>query len=296
MYVALCLRWERLLAAGSLVLSGGTYTWTATAVDDALVDGANTGTNYGSDTLMKIDQTSAPFKKFYMRFDLPDNAQFTSTNLVQALLTLTVDSNVVNSNTKMTNKRTRIYGLYEVYDTWAENTITWNEALGTFANVKAGLGDQKYFNKSNGTACLDGNATDTYYNYYITNGVPATYVAEDYWQNTNPWPYTCSFGLITATTSGSGYGVTTPQQTDGAGSSHGGGDTTINFRELIYDDTDNSLTLMVGPNNGWEALYSSDANVAASSKPTLTITFVPEPATLTMLCLGGLALIRRRRS
>lgn len=252
-------------AGGTLTLSGGTYTWTATPTADATVSDldSNQNDNYGDANFLYVDPGSTPLRKSYMRFDLPtaeagyDFTNMPVSNVVQALITVTVNADANNdSNTIQQNKRVRAYALNEYYDTWAENTITWNNSLGSFGNVKAVMDQKKYFIKKNDNVTeIDPN--DPWYNYYITNGIPATYLAEITWQNVNPWPDTDTFGLVIATTSGDSngyhYGTSTVQKTDGGGDAN-----VVNFLDIIAGDTDSSITIMLGPNNTWQALYSKE--------------------------------------
>jgi hypothetical protein len=63
--------------------------------------------------------------------------------------------------------------------------------------------------------------------------------------------------------------------------------------DLVQTDTDDAITLLLAANH--RTYFQSREAGNEVDRPTLVIQFVPEPATLTVLGLGALGLIRRRR-
>ena len=322
---------------GPMGASGGTFTWTVTASADATVSEFTPGqanTNYGSDHFLYVDKKwntdsgkyDIPYRKFYMRFSMPGEYYFSGiqgydpngnkiSNISQAIMKLTYDANL-DSNVLLdptqdgtygkgywnSQSKTRLYGLVQSYDTWTENTITWNNSLSNYGNARDGYG--KYYLASN-SDCNDANANG-YPNYLDANHspvIPTMYLAETGWRIWDPnAPHVDYFGLVKPTgkpsTDPNYWGTTGPNDGNSMVQKTGLGDANLpNFLDLIANDTDHQVTMMFAINFMWPGVYSKEGAPDEASLPTMTITWVPEPATISLLILGfGAVVMRRRRS
>ena len=80
-----------------------------------------------------------------------------------------------------------------------------------------------------------------------------------------------------------------------------GFDAAVDTWEELFDNwtdgTSNGLVLYnEGAGNTGEQVFYSSEDATASNRPTLIVTIVPEPGSLALLGLGGLAILRRRRN
>ncbi len=295
--------------AGSLVLSGGTYTWTATPTADARVDQTATDTNYGTENRLETVPPSRLAdanpdehgQKSYIRFDLPSSSFLTAANVVAASLKLTAEADANTGYHDMNTKQIRLWALREYYDTWAEDTITYKKGLQSYGSVSghAPSDKAKYFIYT--SADLDPN-----YPYPVNEpidpndpngpkkGYPTMEIMQGYWVNEAKMNTVRSvtWDLLHTNSADANGAYTNAVIT--AGDEWDGNDSIANFLDLVGLDTNDSISLMLGANH--MTYYQSREAASAGDKPTLVIQFVPEPATLTVLSLGALGLLRRRRS
>jgi hypothetical protein len=316
-------------ANAGLTLSedGGTFTWTTTPSADALVDQLNMTTNYGTVNRLETlpPRTLTPFEgeKSYMRFGLPTSEVYgnaasylTAATVVGASLRLTAqpDCNTTykdfNSLGDPANRggSLRLWSLREYYDTWVEsgdpgldgNVITYSSSLSKFGSVSinAASGKRKYFIYTttdvdpaypyDPNAPIDPNDPNG-----PKKGWPGMEIIQGYWVDGVSFNTVRSvaWDLLHAT-SNDANGARTSMVVS-AGDSWDGNTNQANILDLINRDTDESITFMLAANH--KTWYQSRENNEVD-RPTLVIQFVPEPATLTVLGLGALGLIRRRRS
>lgn len=82
-----------------------------------------------------------------------------------------------------------------------------------------------------------------------------------------------------------------------AANGNGGAQSSFSSQELVdflNADTDGLVTLMFKENSGGY-LRGSTKEESIADAPTLQLTYTPEPATMGLLSIGGLALLRRKR-
>ncbi len=262
------------------------------------VDQTATNTNYGTENRLETVPPSRLAdanpddhgQKSYIRFDLPTSSFLTAANVVAASLKLTAQADANTGYHDMNSKELRLWALKEYYDTWDEDTITYYNSLQYYGSVSghAASDNAKYFIKS---------ATDIDPNFPYdpnVNGYPGTEVIRGKWVDEAHMNAVRSVTWnLLQTTSADGNGA----QTTWANTSGGGWDpntSQVQMKDIIATDTDDSFTFMLGANH--MTYYQSLEAGTAGDRPTLVIQFVPEPATLTILGLGALGLLRRRRS
>ncbi len=277
-------------AGGMLTLNGGTYTWTAIASADALVDLADMNTNYGDVNRIEtrpLNLDAEVFaKKSYLRFDLPNNMDMVAANAVAYSLKLTAQADANSSYHNFAGRELRVWALSEYYDTWGENNITYRSALEYYGNCSSNVANSEYFIK-------DWNDIDPNYPYDPdANGWPGMPVIRGSWVDANHFDTARSvtWNLLNATPN-TGLGSTNYVYTAGGWSPD---PNTKNFLDVIALDTDQSISLLLC--SQYTMYFQSREAPDEADQPTLVIQFVPEPATLTVLGLGALGLLRRRRS
>jgi hypothetical protein len=307
---------------------GGTFTWTITPSADALVDQLNMTTNYGTvnrlETLPPRSLTPFEGEKSYIRFGLPTSEVYgnaasylTAATVVGASLRLTaqVDCNDFNSDGN-NGGSLRLWALKESYDTWVEsgnpgldgNVITYTSALSKFGSVSkdAPSGNKKYFIKSGGSWNPGNTNNDIEYAYNanyldpadpnksVTSSLlPGMEVLRGFWVDSAHMATvrTVTWDLLNATGRDANGAYTQSVNLSG-----GGWDPNTNQKgvmDLVQTDTDDAITLLLAANH--RTYFQSREAGNEVDRPTLVIQFVPEPATLTVLGLGALGLIRRRR-
>ena len=258
-------------ANAGLTYSGGTFTWTSTTTADSMVNAGSPTTNFGDSNQLNIASGASPIKS-YMQFDLPDNGNFTTANIVGATFTLYKQSEANDTYHDMRSKSFLLAGLKEANEGWTESGITFNQAIQYYGSTTTAVGDSKYF-------VYKATQIDPLYPYDPTNP-PAIQLTST--GTKIAWPADNS--LVSNTWNL--IGDLNMDQRDP--------NLRWNFLNLIDDDTDDSLTIMMGPNNSLYFLSKEDGD--GSSAPMITITFVPEPATLSLLVLGAAAALRRKRN
>ena len=222
--------------------------YTAVATDDSYVyrnpldEAGSVDTNYGTaeEMLVRWATDARGTCKPYMRFELPDDVNFTSANLVSAKLILSGTNGSINNG-----KKPRVFGLLEGAEGWTEAGITWTNSVSSYAN-------------------------DAATKYYVDAG--SDQITNDY-----TWPNgtrTIEVDLLGGTAIADAF---------------------VTF--VFTSNTDDMISLMLGATGSMNiestegATAESDPNLA----PTLVLEYTPEPATLSLLGLGALALLRRKR-
>lgn len=196
-----------------------------TSSADTYIHSGNASTNYGADTYMVSNQTSAHTRMAVFSFDL---SGVTPGSITSATLQL---EDVIGG----TNRDYQVYGLIETTESFDETTLTWNDAA--FVSGASIDLNQVYGGAALGTYSNAQNAVNTVFD--VTSG---NYL-----------------DFLNAST-----------------------DSIVTF--VIVDTTINTT------GSGWATKEHTTALT-----PTLTIVSIPEPSSLALLALSGLALISRRR-
>lgn len=98
-------------------------------------------------------------------------------------------------------------------------------------------------------------------------------------------------------TTGQGFLNATSLGTFNATDGNGGAQSSFSSQELVdflNADTDGLVTLLVRENEGGY-IRASTKEESIEDAPMLQLTYTPEPATMGLLSIGGLALLRRKR-